>query len=194
MNRKHPKASLCRPVDLSQSKGRPHAKRNVTSCCVELPQRTTRKTSLGLSRAELSWIRRIQYALSVDLLEPKYRKLVSLQPEAHYVTGHCYIATEAAYYLFAKDSGFSPRMVKQKRGVTHWWLYQTSRDAVLDVTAAQVSDGFDYRRRGRAQSFQGHGTPSRRALQLMIRVLLMNPKTSRSVLDAVYCELGQRAC
>ena len=192
MNRKCSQTGLCRPDTPLRFNGRPRA-RNVASNCLIQSLRTTRKTTHGLSRAELFWMRRIQHALSVDLLKPKYRKLVSRQPRVHYVTGHCYIATEAAYYLFAKNSGFNPRMVEQGQGVTHWWLYHTSRDVVLDITAAQGVDGFDYRTQGRAQPFQKHGTPSRRALQLMIRVLLMNRKTSRSVLDAVYRELRQRA-
>lgn len=148
---------------------------------VGIPGHTELKANVGLSRAEQTWIKRIQEALSFDLLSRKYRGRVS--PFAHYVTGHCCVATEAAYYLFAKDSGYKPH-VKKLGDVTHWWLFHPERKVILDVTAPQA-DGFVYGQCEKWQPFQGHGKPSKRALSLMIRVLLASPKTNRTLLENV---------
>ena len=138
------------------------------------------KANVGLSRQERQWMKRIQEALSFDLLNSKYRKLVS--PLAHFVTGHCSVATEAAYYLFAKDAGFKPQM-KKIGNITHWWLFHPEREVILDVTAPQVDPNFDYKTSRRSQSFQGHGTPSIRALHLMVRVQLMSCKKCKAFLE-----------
>lgn len=142
------------------------------------------KANVGLTRAERTWIKRIQEALSFDLLNPKYRELVS--PYAHYVTGHCCVATEAAYYLFGKDAGFKPYMQNVSDDVTHWWLFHPERKVLLDVTSPQVAEGFAYSKSKKWQPFQGHGKPSWRALLLMIRVLLARtPKTNRNLLENI---------
>ena len=139
------------------------------------------KANVGLSRSERTWIKRISEALSFDLLHPRYRKHVS--PEVHYVTGHCYVATEAAYYLFAMQSGFKPNVHRFSADLTHWWLFHPERGVVLDVTAPQVVPRFRYP--ANPQSFQRHGTPSKSALQLMVRVLLMSPNISRDLLEKI---------
>ena len=124
--------------------------------------------NVGLTPNELRWMRRIQEALSFDLLSKPLKKSVS--PEAHYVRGHCYVATEAAYHLFAKEAGFKPYSVKCSDGGTHWWLVHSDRKVVLDVTEPQIAAGFDY---GKRPQFFQTPAPSMRAVVLLIRVLLL---------------------
>lgn len=119
-------------------------------------------------------MRRIQKALSFDLLSKGLQKTVS--PEAHYVRGHCYVATEAAYHMFAKEAGFKPYSIRCADGGTHWWLVHPVRKVVLDVTEAQIGVGFDY---GRRPQFFQTTAPSMRAVVLMIRVLLL-PEREKS--------------
>ncbi len=61
--------------------------------------------SKSLTREE-RLIRRIQGALSLDLLHPKYGPSEAAYENA--TTGHCYIAAEAAYHLFGREAGFVP--------------------------------------------------------------------------------------
>ncbi len=126
------------------------------------------RANVGLTPKELRWIRRIQEALSFDLLSKGLQKTVSA--EAHYVRGHCYVATEAAYHLFAKEAGFKPYSIRCADGGTHWWLVHPVRKVVLDVTEPQQKcAGFDYSKR---RQYFLTAAPSMRAVVLMIRVLL----------------------
>ncbi len=74
-----------------------------------------------LSGRNKRWVRRVQSVLSPGLLKPEYRKDLESQDIERMVYGHCYVATEAAYHLFAKAEGFVPYMAKVD-GSTHWWL------------------------------------------------------------------------
>jgi hypothetical protein len=53
--------------------------------------------------------------------------------------GKCYSASEALYHLLGgKDAGYKP-----VRGGGHWWLVR-SDGSILDVTAEQYPEGFNY--------------------------------------------------
>ena len=111
-------------------------------------------------------IRRIQGALSLDLLHRDYAP-----DDDDYVaacTGHCYVATEAAYHLFGRQAGYVSYVYKQADGTTHWWLCNEDTDDILDPTKPQLSHRFDYdqghRRRFRTER------PSKRAKELIRRV------------------------
>lgn len=55
------------------------------------------------------------------------------------MAGHCYIASEVLYHILGgKASGWKPKTLRIN-GVTHWFL-ESSKGAVLDVTA----DQFDF--------------------------------------------------
>lgn len=55
-------------------------------------------------------------------------------------TGKCYIASEAVYHMLGGvRSGLTPI-----RGGGHWWLRRKSDGSIIDVTAEQYPDGFDY--------------------------------------------------
>lgn len=88
-----------------------------------------------------TYIKRIQEALSIDLLHPKYKRLVD--PLKHPTTGHCYIATKAAYFIFGKENGYIPYM-KNTNGVEHWWLKNESNGNIIDVTELQLESKFNY--------------------------------------------------
>jgi hypothetical protein len=111
-------------------------------------------------------IRDIQHALSVDLLAQAYRGFA--EPTDHYVRGHCYIATEAFYYLFGKREGYRPHFVSTGKGVTHWWLQHPTLGSVADPTAQQVTEDFDYSI-GQRKWFR-NPSPNRRTRELMRRV------------------------
>jgi hypothetical protein len=123
-------------------------------------------------------IQKILKHLSPDLLHPTF--VGSSSP----VGGHCYIASEAAYYLFAKDEGYKPYFLYHE-GSPHWFLaggYCTTEcyearpiwslangQNILDLTAAQFHTLPDYSKAVR----KGFMTkqPSKRAKILMERVL-----------------------
>lgn len=50
----------------------------------------------------------VQNVLSPDLLGKTWRQVKTKRPFA----GHCYVASEAIYYLAAKANGFSPMRVE----------------------------------------------------------------------------------
>ena len=67
-------------------------------------------------------VRDIQSVLSPSLLKEPYRLNEESEYYAVITCGHCYAATEAAYYLSAKDEGFVPNCAKPGDESSHWWL------------------------------------------------------------------------
>ena len=102
----------------------------------------------------------IQKNLTDDLLKPEYRRKKNRRP----FEGHCYVATEAFYYLWGKNNGWKPYCNRDSRG-THWWL--ENNNTVLDLTADQFPRGYDYSK-GHSQFFISH--PSKRCMELVRRV------------------------
>ena len=82
------------------------------------------------------------------------------------VAGHCYVASEAEYYLEAKDLGFVPYQMKWE-GSSHWFL-MNDEGVALDLTATQFSDLPDYLSAKRRAFLTK--TPSKRALIVIDRV------------------------
>lgn len=120
-------------------------------------------------------VRRIQRALSLDLLHRKYDidkgdkgevEGTQLDMACH---GHCYVATEAAYHLFAKKKGFVPYTRRNDDETTHWWLRNRETSEILDPTKPQLQ-GEDYPYdKGHRQAFLTT-QPSKRAKELIRRV------------------------
>jgi len=104
-------------------------------------------------------IKLIRKNLTDDLLKPAYRG----RPEKY--AGHCYVATECFYYIYGRYNGWKPKCYKYENGETHWWLEKDGE--VLDITAQQLTQGFDYSK-GRSQFFVNY--PSKRCLMLSGRV------------------------
>ena len=109
-------------------------------------------------------IQKIRANLTPDLLAPQYRK-EAIGP----MDGHCYVATECFYYVYGKDHGWKPmcgaECTDELKVSTHWWLEKDG--IVLDITAAQFPDGYDYSI-GRKQFFVSY--PSKRCLTLVERI------------------------
>lgn len=113
-------------------------------------------------------VRSIQNVLSPDLLKPKYRQ--ELRDEDYYAItyGHCYVAAEVAYHLFAAEQGFVPYMAKDGES-THWWLVNEDTGEILDPTYPQLEGNFEVYERGKRRAFLPQ-SPSRRAREVMRRL------------------------
>ena len=125
-------------------------------------------------------IKDIKEHLTPDLLKPRYREE---NKAGNPMYGHCYIATEALYYLIRSEkydlydeySGFKPRCGKEPNGDTHWWL-QTRDGDIIDPTKEQ----FDilkrpapyYNSRFTAFMYTGEADkPSNRTKELIGRIM-----------------------
>ena len=105
--------------------------------------------------------------LSDDLLAPKWRQYKKHHPGKHHTFGHCYVASEAAYYLLGgKAEGWTPQFVLVK-GVPHWFLKHKS-GTKLDITAAQFQVLIPYEM-ARGKGFLTN-KPSKRAVELIKRI------------------------
>lgn len=87
-------------------------------------------------------IKAIQMSLTPDLLKKKYR---DGWDKNNPMFGHCYVATEALYYLLKKYnmdnySNYKPCRGRDRydRGSVHWWL-QNDQGNILDPTEAQYT-------------------------------------------------------
>lgn len=126
----------------------------------------------GLPPVEQQWLRDIEACLSPDLLKSEYRK--QLRPNDVPTRAHCYVATEAAYYLFGIKAGYLPHCVRTEDGGTHWWLLNPETKLVADPTESQTDGNFDYssgRHRPFRQKSKGKKVPSKRAQILIARVM-----------------------
>jgi hypothetical protein len=114
-------------------------------------------------------VRALQTCLTPDLLSPAWRQRANGP-----LSGHCYVASEAAWHMLGgPSSGWSPK-VARIGDITHWWLGNGT--TVLDVTAGQFVDAVDYSK-GRGCGFLTK-QPSKRASELMSRArLVLDPKT-----------------
>jgi len=101
----------------------------------------------------------IQGALSDDLRNKEY------QGDSNPLTGHCYVASEAAYHLLGgKAAGWKPKFFSQGR---HWWL-ENEDGRHLDVTAGQFPGPYPYEN-GKGKGFLT-AQPSKRAQVVIDRV------------------------
>ena len=95
-----------------------------------------------MTREQRRWFNAIRKSLTPDFLNKAWRKRVTEGVPRVY--GHCYRATEAAYYAFGRESGFEPHVLSVGNGVTHWWLANAKTSEVIDLTYEQIPNGFDY--------------------------------------------------
>ncbi len=104
--------------------------------------------------------------LTDDLLAPKYRRLKQVSNVPH-TFGHCYVASEAAYYMLGgKEEGWKP-MHMYHLGESHWFLKHES-GFILDLTYNQFKSPLDYSK-ARGMGFLTK-VPSKRAKKLLIRI------------------------
>lgn len=85
--------------------------------------------------------------LSDDLLSKNYRALRERNPDLPNCFGHCYVASEAAYYLLGgREEGWQPCHIYHL-GASHWYL-RHSTGAILDLTAEQFQSPLNYENGG----------------------------------------------
>lgn len=132
-------------------------------------KKSTRRSQQGSgSGTEVGFLlKRIRQSLSLDLRHRNY----PVSEEEYYwaCLNHCYVATEALYYLFGRAAGYAPYLYKHPDGSTHWWLYNAENECVLDPTEPQLNGKpFPYKD-GRRAVFLTQ-KPSKRAAELIRRV------------------------
>lgn len=87
-------------------------------------------------------IEKIRENLTPDLLKPKYRKRV--MAGAHFTTGHCYVASEAFYYMTGAEHGeWEPHHIMHE-DESHWYLKNKITGKVVDITAEQFTTPIFY--------------------------------------------------
>ena len=107
----------------------------------------------------------IRRALTPELLREPYRSRVEAG-HCDPTTGHCYVASEAAFHMLGgKAAGWTPMFVRHE-GAPHWFL-RGPRGEVLDITAAQFRKTVPYAA-AKAKGFLTR-EPSARARTLMGR-------------------------
>lgn len=109
----------------------------------------------------------IRNNLSNDLLDKKHRLMKANNPNLPPTFGHCYVVSEAVYYLLGgKKSGWTPHHINHV-GRSHWFLKHAS-GAILDFTASQFHTPINYAD-GRGKGFMTK-EPSKRAKELLTRI------------------------
>lgn len=122
------------------------------------------KPNSNLTIEQKRILKAIENSLTPDMLKPKLRK--QWQPHYPKTWGHCFIATEAAYYLFGgKKSDYIPYVLKYPDGNSHWWL-MNDYCHVIDPTIKQIEQPFPYCS-GRRRLFVANHTPSKRTKELI---------------------------
>ena len=99
------------------------------------------------------------------LLEPKWRKMN--EESGIESTGHCYVATEALFYLCGGiRSRLRPMYAKYFEG-THWWLVD-EKGVIYDATDCQYGDEKPpYELGVRGGFLNGYKGPSKRAAAMI---------------------------
>jgi len=105
--------------------------------------------------------------LSNDLLNSKRRFYKKCRPTLDVTWGHCYVASEAAYYLLGgKENGWKPFCMEVDLD-THWFLKHSS-GFILDITKSQFCYKLDYSE-ARGKGFLTK-EPSKRAKKLLQKI------------------------
>ena len=117
-------------------------------------------------------VSRLSLGIDRDLLKPAYRN------NPNPVAGHCYVASEALYYLLGSRD-WVPCNVNHE-GSPHWYLKNKRTGKFLDPTAGQFLTPVPYS----MEHGKGFCTDkiSKRAMELLKR-LNMNPRVDRYLID-----------
>jgi len=90
------------------------------------------------------------------------------------VSGHCYVATEALYWIVGKQMGFRPYVIGHaecpellKEGETHWFLMKDNQ-VVLDVTADQFKASIPYAK-GKPNGMMNHPEGGSKRARVLIK-------------------------
>lgn len=117
---------------------------------------TNRALDLKLLAVELLIVRQ----LADDLRKPKYRG------HKNPLHGHCYIASEAAYYMLGKE--WQPYYMHLLSGDTHWFLKHKETKQIFDPTAGQFRTTPKYSLGHRCGFLTKQ--PSKRTLEILRRM------------------------
>lgn len=79
-------------------------------------------------------------ALDDSLLSSEQKQRIKTVGRISSVDGHCYVASEVAYYALGKD--WQPRVIRKSvlKNTTHWFLYNKRTHEIFDPTAEQFGD------------------------------------------------------
>lgn len=128
------------------------------------------------TKAQAVLIRRIQAELTPDLLAPEYDRPTGRRL-ADRVRGHCYVASEALFYMLGGLDSDWYSCQGRVEGVSHWWL-ENERGDVLDPTVTQFERVPDYLMVGQPRGFLTR-EPSARARELLARMGERVPRRRR---------------
>lgn len=119
-----------------------------------------------------SAIAEIRENLTPDLLNSQWKH------SADGVTGHCYVATEALYWLLGKELGFKPHVLSHSicpelldEGETHWFLMKDN-DIILDVTADQFKGANIPYHKGKPNGMMNHPEGGSQRAQILIKRII----------------------
>ena len=104
-------------------------------------------------------------SLDDTLLNPKYKILKN----RNNLTGHCYIATEALYYLIDDNEkiNYTPARIAIN-GINHWVLVNKTTNVIYDITKDQFEFPIDYSKIRKCWFLTKN--PSKRTLILLNRI------------------------
>lgn len=113
-------------------------------------------------------VKKLRIAILASLTPELVKKEFLFLQKKHRLGGHCYVATEAMYYLLGgKSSGYMPASIVHE-GVKHYYLKHRESREVLDLTAAQFTTAISYEK-GRGSVYR-QSKPSKRTAVLLERV------------------------
>lgn len=120
----------------------------------------------------------VQFHLSDDLRRAPWKG------SKNRMAGHCFVASEAIYYLLGgKEAGWKPMSMRHE-GSPHWYLWHVPSGRVVDATASQFYTEPAYcERHGKGFTSSRPSTPSKRAQVLMDRVM-NDPDAADAVMRA----------
>ena len=125
--------------------------------------------TVGLTRARLEATLR---ELGPDPLPPKLRP--AWTPERPF-TNYCYRVAEAAWRSGVIPDGYRPTRKADAEG-SHYFFQHTETGAVLDLSAAQFPDGYDYEG-GKARAFMPQVSTGARMLAKALGWTIPDPKS-----------------
>lgn len=116
----------------------------------------------------------IKSVLTPDLLKGTWRK-----PSDNPMKGHCYVATEAFYWILGGDkSNISTYVITHKvfpkeleAGGTHWFAKDNSTNEIYDITKSQFKGNIPYSKGRRNGMMKYPKGGSKRAREVIKRIL-----------------------
>lgn len=115
-------------------------------------------------------ISKIRKNLTPDLLKGRWET----SPDDG-ASGHCYVATEALYWMVGKQLGFKPYVLSHStcpelldEGETHWFLMK-DQNVILDATADQFNGVAIPYHLGKANGMMNHPEGGSQRAQVLIK-------------------------